>query len=335
MPSSFKSQVILSIGNHHDQPHHFRKDRCMDDANGSCKGKNLEFVSGCSERNLRGKLDDEDDGITCSQEACYAGSQSKAQITTSKCVEVEVSTGSSSSSSLVDIANESSNHISLGAHENAPLSTQGRLESRDDLHDVENISTITGSNVREGGCIERVSNSLSSDRTNKGSYTSTKLTQASKMQWPKFTVSHMLSLSSMEKVMNYYRVLNLADDLNDEDLRCFLEEQLSKEKAGLSETHITNRLRTKLHVSETVCEPDSCSICMIEYKDQDKIASLYYCPHDFHSDCIKEWLLKNNLCPMCRALAIIPEDYPSYSLKRASGFRRFTNKGVAGFDSRH
>ncbi|XP_008232938.1 PREDICTED: E3 ubiquitin-protein ligase MBR1-like isoform X1 [Prunus mume] len=312
MPSSSKSRVILSIGNHHDQPDHFRKDRFMDDANGSCKGKNLECVSGCSERNLRRKLDDEDDGSTCSQDACYAGSQSKAQITTSKCVEVEVSTGSSSSSSSVDIANESSNHISLGAHEDAPLSTQGRLESRDDLHDVQNISTISGSNVREGGCVERASNSLSSDRTNKGSYTSTKLTQASKMQWPKWTVSHMLSLSSMEKVMNYYRVLNLADNLKDEDLRCFLEEQLSKEKAGLSETTIMNRLRTRLHVSETVGEPDSCSICMIEYKDQDKIASLYYCSHEYHSDCIKEWLLKNNLCPMCRALAIIPEDYPCW-----------------------
>ncbi|XP_008232946.1 PREDICTED: E3 ubiquitin-protein ligase MBR2-like isoform X2 [Prunus mume] len=274
----------------------------MDDANGSCKGKNLECV--CSERNLRRKLDDEDDGTNCSQDACYAGSQSKAQITTSKCVEVEVSTGSSSSSSLVD--------ISLGAHEDAPLSTQGRLESRDDLHDVQNISTISGSNIREGGCVERVSNSLSSDRTNKGSYTSTKLTQASKMQWPKWTVSHMLSLSSMEKVMNYYRVLNLADNLNDEDLRCFLEEQLSKEKAGLSEMTITNRLRTRLHVSETVREPDSCSICMIEYKDQDKIGSLYYCSHEYHSDCIREWLLKNNLCPMCRALAIIPEDYPCW-----------------------
>lgn len=51
-------------------------------------------------------------------------------------MEVEVSTGSSSSSSLVD--------ISLGVHEDAPLSTQGRLESRDDVHDVENISTISG-----------------------------------------------------------------------------------------------------------------------------------------------------------------------------------------------
>lgn len=45
----------------------------MDDANGSCKGKNLECVSGCSERNLRRKLDDEDDGTNCSQDACYAG----------------------------------------------------------------------------------------------------------------------------------------------------------------------------------------------------------------------------------------------------------------------
>lgn len=73
MPSSSKYRVIPSIGNHHDQPDHFRKDRFMDDANGSCKGKNLECVSGCSERNLRRKLDDEDDGTNCSQDACYAG----------------------------------------------------------------------------------------------------------------------------------------------------------------------------------------------------------------------------------------------------------------------
>lgn len=48
------------------------------------------------------------------------------------------------------------------------------------------------------------------------------------------------------------------------------------------------------------------------YKDRDKVASLYYCCHVYHEECIKEWLLKSNLCPMCRALAIIPEDYPCW-----------------------
>ncbi|KAL6126254.1 hypothetical protein ACLB2K_074305 [Fragaria x ananassa] len=136
-------------------------------------------------------------------------------------------------------------------------------------------------------------------------YTSTNQSAASDIPWPMWTVSHMMTFSSLAKVVSHYRALKLADHLNDKDLRSFLDEQLCKEKAGLSEITVSMRLRTRvtLKVGEN---PETCSICMVEFEDEDTVASLYYCSHEYHANCIKEWLRKCNIYPMCRALAIIP-----------------------------
>jgi len=42
-----------------------------------------------------------------------------------------------------------------------------------------------------------------------------------------------------------------------------------------------------------------CSICLCDYQDTDKIR-VTPCGHEFHSNCIKEWLMKNENCPNCR-----------------------------------
>ena len=48
--------------------------------------------------------------------------------------------------------------------------------------------------------------------------------------------------------------------------------------------------------------PKSCPICLEEYKVGDEIAwsKNEECPHAFHFDCILEWLLKHDECPLCR-----------------------------------
>ena len=45
-----------------------------------------------------------------------------------------------------------------------------------------------------------------------------------------------------------------------------------------------------------------CSICLLEYSENDEIIQLP-CDerHFFHSGCITEWLNKNNNCPLCKA----------------------------------
>ncbi|KAK9150322.1 hypothetical protein Syun_008631 [Stephania yunnanensis] len=81
----------------------------------------------------------------------------------------------------------------------------------------------------------------------------------------------------------------------------FLEEQNRERKSGQSEEEILKHLKTRtVRVSE---EGESCSICMDEYVVDKKVGSLS-CRHEFHIDCIKDWLLQKNTCPICRRPAL-------------------------------
>ena len=57
----------------------------------------------------------------------------------------------------------------------------------------------------------------------------------------------------------------------------------------------------KKFVPEDHAEGAECSICMIEYEGNDTITQLP-CDtrHEFHHDCISNWLKKNNSCPLCK-----------------------------------
>ena len=43
-----------------------------------------------------------------------------------------------------------------------------------------------------------------------------------------------------------------------------------------------------------------CSICLVETSCKDKIEALP-CLHEYHSDCINEWLKIIDECPVCRS----------------------------------
>jgi len=42
-----------------------------------------------------------------------------------------------------------------------------------------------------------------------------------------------------------------------------------------------------------------CSICLETYRSGQEV-SILSCSHEYHSSCIKEWMIKNRSCPMCR-----------------------------------
>ena len=46
-------------------------------------------------------------------------------------------------------------------------------------------------------------------------------------------------------------------------------------------------------------EKKKCNICLDEYKTGDK-ATILPCIHLFHTNCIKNWLKKQNSCPICK-----------------------------------
>ncbi|KAK9150328.1 hypothetical protein Syun_008637 [Stephania yunnanensis] len=94
--------------------------------------------------------------------------------------------------------------------------------------------------------------------------------------------------------------------LSDEDMmavqhRSFFEEQSRERKSGWSEEAILKSLKTRNYkVSQ---EAEICSICMDGFKVDEKIGSLS-CGHEFHVNCIKDWLIVNNTCPICRRSAL-------------------------------
>ena len=74
---------------------------------------------------------------------------------------------------------------------------------------------------------------------------------------------------------------------------------------GCSEEYINN-LEEKAVDEELLKKKLQCSICLEDFKLNDKYIALECVePHIFHSGCetcsgIKEWLKRNNTCPMCR-----------------------------------
>ena len=43
-----------------------------------------------------------------------------------------------------------------------------------------------------------------------------------------------------------------------------------------------------------------CAICLEQFKGVDIIKAFYKCEHIFHKACLKKWLKRSNLCPLCK-----------------------------------
>lgn len=69
----------------------------------------------------------------------------------------------------------------------------------------------------------------------------------------------------------------------------------------MKESYILNKKIKKVKESDLENLLNECSICLDEYKINDKIMILD-CEHIYHKECIKLWLDKNDNCPICREI---------------------------------
>ncbi|OIV96383.1 hypothetical protein TanjilG_09810 [Lupinus angustifolius] len=94
------------------------------------------------------------------------------------------------------------------------------------------------------------------------------------------------------------------DNMSYEELLA-LEERIGNVSTGLSEETILKLLKQKKYVAETGSQLDAepCCVCQENYGDGDDIGTLN-CGHDFHSNCIKQWLMHKNMCPICKTTGL-------------------------------
>ncbi|XP_021284343.1 probable E3 ubiquitin-protein ligase RHG1A [Herrania umbratica] len=94
------------------------------------------------------------------------------------------------------------------------------------------------------------------------------------------------------------------DNMSYEELLA-LEERIGNVSTGLSEETILSRLKRRKYSTAPVTqlEAEPCCICQEEYNDGQDLGTLE-CGHDFHADCINQWLMHKNLCPICKATGL-------------------------------
>ncbi|XP_045205873.1 uncharacterized protein LOC123558059 [Mercenaria mercenaria] len=90
-------------------------------------------------------------------------------------------------------------------------------------------------------------------------------------------------------------------DLSDYEALWGLAERLGEVRSrGMKEEEI-NKLPTRVYRRKPGSKEkeETCSICISEYKTADNVQMLQ-CRHEFHKECLLEWLKRNATCPICR-----------------------------------
>ncbi|KAF8695956.1 hypothetical protein HU200_036834 [Digitaria exilis] len=127
------------------------------------------------------------------------------------------------------------------------------------------------------------------------------------------TIMDFSRLYEVSNPVDEHRDMRLdIDSMTYEELLA-LEEQIGDVNTGLTKSLIVDKLRTSLYVpgtpsmsdqpSKSSLENDACIICQEEYQVKDCIGTLD-CGHCYHAECVKQWLMVKNLCPICKTTAL-------------------------------
>ncbi|GER40198.1 RING/U-box superfamily protein [Striga asiatica] len=109
----------------------------------------------------------------------------------------------------------------------------------------------------------------------------------------------------MSDIHDRHRDMRLdIDNMSYEELLA-LGERIGNVSTGINEETIMSCLKqtTNVNRAEDQTETEPCSICREEYVDGEDLGTLD-CGHEFHKDCIKQWLLHKNLCPICKTTGL-------------------------------
>ncbi|KAL3032723.1 hypothetical protein AAZX31_02G098000 [Glycine max] len=119
---------------------------------------------------------------------------------------------------------------------------------------------------------------------------------------------HPFLYHGMAEMHDRHREMRLdVDNMSYEELLA-LEEHIGDVSTGLNEDVIIKLMKQRIYVraiimTDSYTDLEPCCICQEEFSDGENVGSLD-CGHEFHSGCIKQWLMQKNLCPICKTTAL-------------------------------
>lgn len=104
--------------------------------------------------------------------------------------------------------------------------------------------------------------------------------------------------------------------------KCCRRQESHNSEQEQSETTAEQRpsaltLKTKLYVPPRKVQDDddvACTICFAPLEEGERVGALT-CNHQFHTDCLKEWLPRRNTCPLCQAPNVATPQYNDMKTK--------------------
>lgn len=102
--------------------------------------------------------------------------------------------------------------------------------------------------------------------------------------------------------LEFYQEPELDEITNEEYLELVHEENIELPNRKFKNiTEINNYFGNEFDLDVLSNESNkTCSICLNEMKQTDKLRKMRDCEHIFHKDCIDNWLLIKSNCPYCR-----------------------------------
>ena len=100
------------------------------------------------------------------------------------------------------------------------------------------------------------------------------------------------------KLLNdIYSKLNINIHINSISYTDHIEEVVNNKYAKKDSSSIISKFKSKKYKGEN--NKYQCTVCLENIEKGDKITKLD-CKHIFHTDCINEWVSRDNTCPCCR-----------------------------------
>mmetsp|Transcript_39358 Transcript_39358/g.156288 ORF Transcript_39358/g.156288 Transcript_39358/m.156288 type:complete len:119 (-) Transcript_39358:2204-2560(-) len=87
--------------------------------------------------------------------------------------------------------------------------------------------------------------------------------------------------------------------IDDSIIRASLNQMPESSGTPPATREMIDAVEKRAYDGSTELMTESCVICHESYAAGDEILYLP-CKHEYHSDCVSTWLLKQNSCPICR-----------------------------------